>query len=255
MRKTIFDIGSRLPEPRSAEPRDFYRTYDCPEPGYRFVATTPATSPTLWRNYLDGALINYRNHGVVEVLEYDRIADGRSTSLFFAAVNANGHVIGGVRAQGPYTSPEQAHAIEEWSGHPGQDVVHAMIAERLPHGVIEIKSAWVADSAVHRHELADCVPRTAVHAAKLLGARFACATSAEHTWKRWTTTGAELAPTLAPVPYPDARYRTGFLWLDRVSVAERADSSQLSRLISESAQLADHRTPRLRRPLAALGAQ
>ena len=253
MTGSILDVRPFSTGPLTIKQRMIHRACECPEPGYRYVVTTPSLSPILWRNYLDGALANYRSHGVDRVLDYRQLADGASTSLFFAAVNADGHVISGVRAQGPYTSPEQSHAIAEWEGYPGQEQVRTMIAERLPYGVVEIKTGWVADSATHRHALADFMPRTAVHAPKLLGSRFAFATSALHTLKRWTTAGAEIVPTLAPVPYPDDRYRTSMLWLDRTNFAERADPAQLHLLLSESAQLADHDTVGVRRPLVTLG--
>lgn len=217
------------------------------------VATTPAESPTLWQDYLDGALANYRKYGVGSVLDIDEVCDGRSTSLFFAAVADDGQVLGGVRTQGPYTCAEQSHAIAEWAGDPGQPEVRRMISERLAFGVIEIKTAWVSDTAQYRHELADSIPRTAVHAATLLGARYAFATSAVHTLQRWTTTGSEVVGSLIPVPYPDERYRTTMIWLDRWTFAQQAAAWQLQEIMAESAQLSGADRPNETPLLAAVG--
>lgn len=203
----------------------------------RIVVAVPAAEPTLWRAYLAGARANYRRHGIEHVLDYEAIADGHGTALFFAALAPDGRVLGGVRVQGPYRSAEQSHALVEWADEPGRPTVHRVITERIPDGVVEIKAAWVSDLAVRRHELANSIPRTAVHAAKLLGARFAFATSGVHTLQRWMSTGSEIVPDLTPVRYPDERYRTTMIWLDRTTFADRADTGQLREILTESAQL------------------
>lgn len=204
---------------------------------YRIVVTTPAANPVLWQEYLDGALANYRNHGVVGALDYAQIRDGRATSLFFAALAADGSVVGGMRAQGPYTHPEQSHALLEWAGDPGQPDVRRMINDRLPFGVVETKTAWVANDAKRRRALVGCLSRAPLHAAMLLQARFALGTSAVHTLHMWTATGAVVAEGLTPVPYPDARYRTSILWWDCESYADTAEPGQLRETRAEWSRL------------------
>lgn len=201
------------------------------------IATTPAACPQLWRDYLNGAVANYREHGVERVVDYELIRDGVSTSLAFIAVNGKGRVVGGVRAQGPYTRAEQAHAMVEWDGELEQPLVQAMIEVRLPFGVVEAKTAWVADSHPKRRELAACLPRACVHAATLLGVRFALGTSAVHTLKLWRATGCVIEEKLTPVPYPDNRYKTTLVWWDRNTFAEHAEVEQLRQIRAEQTQL------------------
>lgn len=206
---------------------------------YRIVVTTPSANPVLWQEYLDGALANYRKHGVVRALNYGQVRDGHSTSLFFAALAADGRVVGGMRAQGPYTHPDQSHAVVEWAGDPGQPEVRRMIADRLPFGVVETKTAWVADDAGRRRELVSCLSRAPVHAAMVFQARFALGTSAVHTLHMWTATGAVVAEGLTPVPYPDARYRTSILWWDCETYAATAEPGHLRQTRAEWSRLID----------------
>ncbi|WP_280450446.1 hypothetical protein [Nocardia cyriacigeorgica] len=68
--------------------------------GCDFTATTPDADPRLWDRYLQGALDVYRHFRVESALEYDAVADGRSTTLFFAATDRTGAVVGGGRGGG-----------------------------------------------------------------------------------------------------------------------------------------------------------
>jgi hypothetical protein len=106
------------------------------------VLATPTAEPKLWDEFVEGALRSYRKHGVAQAIEPSTLGDPESTSLFLAAVDANGQMIAGVRAQGPYHDAEQAHAIVEWAGQSALPAVRKMIADRIPFGVVEIKTAW-----------------------------------------------------------------------------------------------------------------
>ena len=86
--------------------------------GCEIRVSTPARDRDLWHEYLDGALANYLRYGVESVLEYKTVRPGRTTTMFFAAVDPSGTVIGGMRVQGPYSDPGQAHALTEWAGRP-----------------------------------------------------------------------------------------------------------------------------------------
>lgn len=198
---------------------------------------SPAEEPELWREYLDGAWRSYTKHGVTSVLNLDQVADGRSTSLFFTALDPGGRVVAGMRSQGPYSHPDQAHAVQEWSGSPEQPRVAEMIAERLPFGVVETKTGWVADDAEARPELVGCLSRAPLHAAMLSGTRFALGTSAVHTLAMWASTGGVVADELTPVPYPDDRYRTSVLWWDRLAWADTAAPGQAVAVVAEAAEL------------------
>lgn len=212
---------------------------------------SPAQEPELWREYLQGAWRSYTKHGVTSVLNLDEVADGRSTSLFFAALDPSGRVVAGMRSQGPYVHPGQAHAVQEWAGSPEQPRVAEMIAERLPFGVVETKTGWVTEDAEHRPELVGCLSRAPLHAAMLSDARFALGTSAVHTLAMWASTGGVVADELTPVPYPDDRYRTSVLWWDRLSYADIAAPDQVTAATAE----ADELTCSWERALALAGAR
>jgi hypothetical protein len=205
--------------------------------GLQIVVGEPVADLGRWGSYLYGAWQQYRRHGVESALDLDVIRDGRSTSLVFMALASDGEVVGGVRAQGPYVRAEQSHAVVEWAGVPAVRRVITMIEDRLPQGVVEGKTAWVADDVACRGSLVRCLSRAPVHAAALLGARFALGTSAEHTLGLWTATGAVVAEEVEPVAYPDDRYRTSLVWWDRCGPQTGVTEGERRALVSEYAQL------------------
>lgn len=183
--------------------------------GYEIHVAKPQLSPDLWTEYLSGALTSYRRFGVESVLEYDSVVAGDSTSWFFAAVGTGGVVLGGMRVQGPYSYAEQAHALTEWAGRDGSEQLHREIADRIPHGVIEMKTGWVAANAPRKRELTAALARVFLHAIRLTGVRYALGTVATHAVPKWSTTGGEISSEVTPVAYPDPRYRTVPMWWDR----------------------------------------
>ena len=212
-------------------------SYCTPENRYRIVVSTPTAEPELWREYLAGAQRRYAEYDVAGVLDIDRVRDGGSTSLFFAAFSLEGEVIGGMRSQGPYTSADQAHDLAVWDRDPARPRVHSMISDRLPDGVVESRSAWVARGFPGRRELVGCLSRGPLHASAILGARWALGTSAAHTLPMWTSTGAVVAGGLGAIGYPDDRYRTELLWWDRWALPETVSESVKRALDAETAQL------------------
>lgn len=205
--------------------------------GCRFVYTTPSAQPALWREFLQGALDSYRRYEVESVLEYESIADGSSTTLFIVAQDADGRVVGGMRAQGRYDSPNQAHAIVEWAGQPGEALLWGDIEDRLAHGVIEMKSGWVDEQFPHRRELTAALARVIPHVMGLLQARYALCTVAEHAVRRWETTGARASSMIPAIPYPDERYRTVPMWWDSETLADLSRPEQWELTLAECALL------------------
>lgn len=197
----------------------------------RFVVARPSDEPELWEAYLEGAVAGYRKYGAEKALEYRRIQDGDSTAIFFVAIEPNGSVAAGVRAQGPYIYAGQAHAITEWANDPGAPAVRRMIEDRLPFGVVEAKGAWVSDTAARRGELVGALGRFATFSMDLLDVQFMLATAASHVLDTWRTTGGVVADHIAPVPYPDDRYETRLMWWDRSRRRGRAESMQLAQLL------------------------
>ncbi|WP_174375435.1 hypothetical protein [Nocardia higoensis] len=205
--------------------------------GHAFQVTTPEADPELWRRYLAGAHRVYHRFGVESALEYESVADGRSTALFFAAVDQDGEVVAGLRAQGPYSGSAEAHGLSAWAGEPGEDALRAMIDERAREGIVEVKAVWVDRAAAHRSALGAAVARCVVHAAWLLGARWGFATSAGHGIDRYLSSGARIADEVAAVAYPDQRYRTVPLWWDTHAHSAYATRNQSALIVLERAAL------------------
>lgn len=217
--------------------------YFDPLSGRTFVVSTPSAHPFLWDAFLCGALNSYRRHGVESALEFDAIRDGKSTALFFAAIENDGQVVAGARVQRQLLSVDDAHARSEWTGHVGQLALTREIDARLPAGVIEVKAVWVDNDARRRRALTDAVARTFVHAINLMNVRYAMCTASSHAIPRWASTGAVVSATVPAVPYPDDRYLTSLLWWDRHNLASLVARDQLLALARESAELQESAIP------------
>ena len=140
-------------------------------------------------------------------------------------------------------SADECHALLEWSGQPGLDAVRKMITDRLPFGVVEMKTAWVTDDPERSRQLTSAISRTPLHAMNLLDIQFIVASAASYVLKRWLSSGGTLASRIPATPYPDHRYQTKLAWWDRSTFANHADPKQLSAFIAEQKELA----PRLDR--------
>ncbi|MFE3290969.1 hypothetical protein [Rhodococcus sp. NPDC059234] len=216
-------------------------TWD-PRSQCRFIAAHPDAEPELWSAYLDGARTGYRKYGAESALEYERMYDGRSTALFFVAIAPDGTVAGGLRAQGPYHNADEAHATVEWSGRPGAAAVQAMIRDRIPFGVVEMKAAWVADGVPRRGELTRSLAGIGCRTTEILDVQFLMATAAEHVLELWESSGGVVATHIPPTPYPDGRYLTRMMWWDRTTLNGRTAVSGPGR----------NRRARLRAPRSAV---
>jgi len=201
------------------------------------VVSQPATDPDLWDEYLEGAKRSYRKHGVECALDVDAVRCGGDTALFWAAIDETGQVVAGVRAKGPLCCAEDSHALLEWSGRPGERAVRKMITDRLPFGVIEMKSAWIDDRADRSRQLAKVIARSGFHAMPLLDNQFCMATGATQVLDRWRSSGGVLATAIPATPYPDERYRTRMMWWDRRTFVKHADPDQVSKILVEIAEV------------------
>jgi hypothetical protein len=221
----------------------FIGDYFDPASGRQFLVARPAAQPELWAAYIEGAWLSYRQHGVESAVDYGHVSDGKSTSLFVAAVELDGRVVGGARVQGPYVRAEQAYALREWAGREGSDVLRAQIAERIDQGVVEVKAVWVDNSAPRHKELTSAMARVFVHALALLKVRYAFCTAASHAVPRWQSSGGVVSADVASVAYPDDRYQTLVLWWDRQNLFHSISSSQGRAILRESDQLFKRSSP------------
>jgi hypothetical protein len=211
-----------------------------PDAECTLVVSSPSADPDLWKDYLAGAVRSYRKHRVERALDLAAFRDGADTAMFWAAVDADGRVIGGVRAKGPLTCADESHAVVEWAGQPGLPAVRKVITDRLPFGVVEVKTAWVTTDPERNQSLTRVLARAPLHAMVPLNAQFAMATSASHVLDRWASSGGVVASRIPATPYPDERYRTKIMFWDRRTFANHAEPSQASRVFAELTSLAQH---------------
>ncbi|HEY7050938.1 MAG TPA: hypothetical protein VH496_02225 [Mycobacterium sp.] len=193
----------------------------------------PRLDPQLWATYGGGALRSYRRHGVECALDRPALDSGTDTVMFFVIVDEAERMLGGVRAKGPLRHAEDSHALVEWHEHPAQPAVHKMITDRLPYGVLEMKSAWVSDTAPHTEGMTNALARSGFHMMALLDAQFCMATAAAYVLNRWRSSGGVIAP-IAATAYPDHRYQTKMMWWDRSTFIRHAQPHQAAKIFTET---------------------
>ena len=198
--------------------------------------TRPADNDALWQEYLVGAERSYRTHGIDAAIDVDSIRRSGDTTLFWTLLDPTGSVVGGIRAVGPLTAPDETHAVVEWADHPSLPTVRKMIADRLPFGVVEMKSAWVTDERNRNRKLTTTLARAGCQVLAVLGVQFCMATCAQHVLARWRSSGGVVAP-IRSTPYPDERFRTKLMWWDRLTVASLAAPNQTAKIIAEMADI------------------
>lgn len=202
------------------------------------VVSTPSADPALWADFVDGAARSYHNHGIERALDMDSLTDEPNTQLFHAVVNDAGAVMAGIRARGPLESAEESHAIVEWADRPGLRTVRKMLTDRMPFGVVEMKTAWMSDDPGRSRALGSTLARTPFTTMALLDAQFVVATAGAHVLNRWRTSGGVVATKIPATPYPDDRYRTKMMWWDRSTFTNDADPEQVSKIFNEMAIIA-----------------
>lgn len=215
------------------------KTHSWWDPGSEctIVVAEPGAERELWSEHIRGAERNYRKHGVERALDLAALRTGADTALFCVGLNDAGRVVGGLRAKGPYQTTEECHAVVEWAGQPGLDAVRKMVADRLPFGVVEMKTAWVCDDPDQSRALTDTLARMPLHSMTMLNTQFAMATAAAYVLKRWLSSGGVLAAKIPATPYPDERYQTKMMWWDRRTFATHAEPKQLSSYFAEAQRM------------------
>ncbi|SCC52424.1 MULTISPECIES: hypothetical protein [unclassified Gordonia] len=188
-----------------------------PETGaeYSVVVASPRSEPELWREYLAGADASYHRHGCAAALEYDEVAGGEGTAMFFAVLDTEGKVVGGLRVQPRLEAAAQSHALVEWVGQPGQVQLVNAIEERLHDGIVEVKTAWVDERSAIAGSVAGQLSRLGLVIMEMSGVEAMMATAADHVLRRWQSGGGRLDESVSATPFPDDRYRTRLMWWDR----------------------------------------
>jgi hypothetical protein len=112
-----------------------------------------------------------------------------------------------------------------------------MIADRLPFGVAEGRTAWVDGDHRMRGSLFRMLVRTAPITLHLLNVRFVLSSGGAHVIEKWSSSGGMVATHIPPAPYPSERYQTKLIWWDRTTITNNIDAKQLSRMNSELAEI------------------
>ena len=200
------------------------------------VISQPSTDRGLWAEYVLGAHRSYRKHGVECALDVDALRSGADTTMYLAVIDPAGRMVAGVRAKGPLRSADDSHAIVEWAGQPGQQAVRSMITDRVPFGILEMKSAWVTDNPDQNRCLTAALARSGFHMMALLDLQFCMATAAAYVLNRWRSSGGVIAGIPA-APYPDERYQTKMMWWNRRDFVNHAEPEQVAKILMETKQL------------------
>ncbi len=208
-----------------------------PEIDCTLMVAQPSTEPELWSEFVAGAFRSYHKRGVEGALDVDVLRSGSDTVMFFAVLDVAGRRLAGLRAKGPLRSPDESHAIVEWAGQPSQQAVRAMIADRIPFGVLEMKSGWVSEYADRDLDLTTPLARSAFHMMTLIEVQFCMATAAAYVLNRWRSSGGVVA-SIPATPYPDERYQTKMIWWNRHDFVSHAEPTQVAKIITETSQLA-----------------
>jgi hypothetical protein len=197
------------------------------------VLSQPDVDPELWDEFARGAEHSYRKHGVECALDLDALRSASDTLLFCAAIGDDGRMLAGLRAKGPLRSADDSHAVVEWENQPGQQMVRDMITDRIPFGVLEIKSGWVVDDSDANRSLPAALARSGFYMASLTGYQFFMATAAAFVINRWKSSGGLVAPIPA-TPYPDERYQTKMIWWDSRDFINHAEPWQVAKILTEN---------------------
>lgn len=200
------------------------------------TAATPLGAPELWSRYVAGAWESYSRHGVTAALDMDEVASGATTTLFYVVLDPAGKMLGGVRAQGPYAMIEQSHVLTEWKDSPGLAPVTELLRSRLPHGIVEMKSAWV-DAGSAGRTVSAVLARTALPTIELTGSRYLFASAADHVLRLWESSGGRIDHDIPAAAYPSEEYRTVMMWWDRDTLAQTAKPEVWQSMVDEARSL------------------
>jgi hypothetical protein len=201
------------------------------------VVARPSVELSLWNDYLEGAHRSYQKHGVECVLDIETVRDGADTTVFFAAVDSAGRVLGGTRIVGPLRSAEDSHAVVEWAESTGLADVRNMIDSRIPFGVVEGKTAWTASDSSSSRSLFRLLVRCPIWAMYLLDVQYVMSTAPLHVLQQWRSSGGVVASGIPVAAYPNDRYETRMMFWDRATFADNAEPDQLALAVAEASEL------------------
>ncbi|WP_428342620.1 hypothetical protein [Mycobacterium sp.] len=213
------------------------QSFSWPDPDIdgTLVISQPSVDPELWADYAAGAVRSYSKRGVECALDLEALRSGDDTIMFGAVVGDSGRVVGGYRAIA-LRSADQSHAVAEWAGQPGQQDVRQIISERVPYGVLEMKTGWVTDAADRNPLLTRALARSCFYMMVMLDFQYTMCTAATPVLNSWQSSGSVVA-TIPATPYPNEHYRTKMMWWNRRDFVTHAVPGQLGKIVSETKDL------------------
>ncbi|SDU39243.1 hypothetical protein [Jiangella alkaliphila] len=208
--------------------------------GMRLCFFTPSRRFDLWQDYVAGARRTYQRYHVENALRIPDTTSESSTPFFAVAIDDHDVVRAGWYTNGRLEAVSGAHAPSEFASEPySAALVAEWIDSVLADGVMEMKGAWVDPESEQKSGLADLLARSYLHAMHVVGVPYAFGTAAEHATPRWAQSGAQSLPGIVLAAYPDARYRTTFLWWHVSGSPERCAPDQLALYLDERRQAGD----------------
>lgn len=204
-----------------------------PDIGCTLVLSQPSADPDLWSEFSAGALRSYRKRGVECALDFHAMRSGADTAMFCCAIDDDGRMVAGLRAIGPLRSADDSHAVVEWAGQPGEQAVRDMINDRVPFGVLEIKSGWASEDSHQNRSVTEALARSGLHMMALLDVQFCMCTAATYVLNTWRSSGGVVA-AIPATPYPDERYQTKIMWWNRHDYVKYAKPEQVSKIRLET---------------------
>lgn len=216
----------------------FGATFIDSETGLRVVGTHPQERRDLWRAYLDGAEARYAHHGVERALDR-REVERSGCSLFWAVIDTDANMVGGLRVHGPLLRVADASALTELAGCAQLPGIIALLQDRLRSGIVEIKGTW-AEAGLARHaadSVARLLSRCTIHSLRWFDVGWGLCTAHAASTAMFAAAGARLIPGVAPVPYPDHRFATVPMLWDHRRLRDNADEDMLMRADDESFQM------------------
>jgi molybdopterin/thiamine biosynthesis adenylyltransferase len=202
--------------------------------GLRFEAHHPLSRPDRWRAYLKGAAREYARYGIDGLVDPRALERGDGVSLFFVGVDADDHVVAGLRCHGPLDDAAAAQALAEMAASPEFEEHRDAIEALSPYGVIEMKGAWREMSGDGSPLVGAAMVRCCAHAIEWLGAEVLLAAVADRMGPTMASVGSMMLGKES-APYPTEEYRTILTGMRRPRYRGLIDEPQ-ARLVREDAE-------------------
>jgi molybdopterin/thiamine biosynthesis adenylyltransferase len=204
--------------------------------GLRFEMHHPASRPDLWHAYIEGLVQEYARYGIEGLVDRRTLEATNDVSLFFVGIDADDHVVTGLRCHGPLDDAAAAYALEEVAKSPEIDDYRSVLESASPYGVVEIKGGWRRMSGDGNAQVIQALVRCCAHAMEWLGAEVLLLAVADRMEPLMTSIGS-IKMGLQSAPFPSEQYRTILTRMRRTRYGGLIDDAQAKRLREDREQL------------------